>query len=326
MSALSSASVELEQVRSAKDSIAKWIEESLKKLSEIQLRPAKLRQDTATLELNQLTELCSGVADRVLQLSELEHQESGLVQGKYLPNLESQLSNLDSEISSVISTRGDIQAQINNYRVSLASVSKWLEEIAKSLDPLEKGGGLTLAQKKELATSKELELEGGSHRVESVKKAADRISSSLSNVDAQLVEEQLKSVDRRYNEMVKRVGRKRKILENTLQSYQDFQLDSDQVKQEIEAKIEEGAAKRGFELGPMESVHLALKSALKDVEGKQTILDTLDRRLTTLQPELEEGEIISAEQSLNNVIKLHSTACDLLRKRLRELAEELGNF
>jgi hypothetical protein len=57
MAQLSSAGLELEDVRVNKDSIAKWVEESLKKLKEIQNRPAKLRQDTAQVEINQLQDI-----------------------------------------------------------------------------------------------------------------------------------------------------------------------------------------------------------------------------------------------------------------------------
>jgi DNA repair exonuclease SbcCD ATPase subunit len=97
------------------------------------------------------------------------------------------------------------------------------------------------------------------------------------------------------------------------------------VRKSIEEKMIEGGAKRGFEIGPMEEHHQRLKAALKEVEGKQTILDTLDRRLTTLNPELEEEEVIQAENALTDVVKLHASACDALRKKLKELAEELGS-
>lgn len=57
MAQLSSASVELEEVRGNKDVIARWVEDSLKKLKEIQNRPAKLRPDTAQVEMNQLQDI-----------------------------------------------------------------------------------------------------------------------------------------------------------------------------------------------------------------------------------------------------------------------------
>lgn len=325
MAALSSASIELEEVRTCKESISRWVEDSRKKLQEISTRPAKLHPDTATMEMNVLQDIRQGVVDRTLHLAEIEAQESALVQSKYLPQLSADLASLDADVSSVIDSRLDVHAKIHNYRDSLASLTTWLEGIGNKMTPLEKGGGLTLPKKKECASQIWAELEAGSPRVEEVTSMGASILSSLSNVDAQLVEEQIKSVTRRFGEMKKRIERKRQILGSTATSYQDFQTDSEKVKSEIQALVAVGDSKRGFDIGPMEECHQMLKSALKDVEGKQTILDTLDRRLTSLLPELEEGEIISAEASLAAVVQLHSSACDTLRLRLRELAEELGS-
>lgn len=161
---------------------------------------------------------------------EIENQESGLVQLKYLPELNSQLSNLDAEVSQVIDTRMDIHSRINDYLTYLSNAQGWLDGLSSKFDPLEKGGGLTLLQKKDYAAQISLELFNGGSKVDDVKKAAENILPSLSNVDAQLVEEQLKNIDRRFGEMQKRVNRKQQILDTTIQSYKDFKVDSDQVR------------------------------------------------------------------------------------------------
>jgi nesprin-1 len=160
---------------------------------------------------------------------EIELQESGLVSVNYLPELNSQLANLDEQVSAVIESRLGVHSKINDYRTYLSNVQGWLDQVANKLDPLEKGGRLTLVQKKDYADQILKELENGAPKVQEVKSSAEAILPSLSNVDAQLVEEQLKGVDRRYGEMKKRLSRKKQILENTLVAYQDFKVDSDQV-------------------------------------------------------------------------------------------------
>lgn len=57
MAQLSSASLELDEVRGNKDTISRWVEDAASKLKEIQNRPAKLRQDTAQVEMNQLNDI-----------------------------------------------------------------------------------------------------------------------------------------------------------------------------------------------------------------------------------------------------------------------------
>lgn len=97
------------------------------------------------------------------------------------------------------------------------------------------------------------------------------------------------------------------------------------MRKEIEAKIDATDFKLGFEIGPMEEAQGKIKLTLKELEGKQSILDSLERVLNSLKPELEPVEIIEVEQSLEETLKLYSTSCEMLRKKLRELSEELGS-
>lgn len=270
--------------------------------------------------------LKQGVADKLMQLAEVEIQEAGLVKVKYQPDLEQKLTSLDSEVSKVIDARLSIHGKINDYRAYLASTQAWLDELSNKLEPLEKGGGLILAKKVEYVNQILVEFDGGSTKLDEVKKSANEIMSSVSNVDCQMVEEQIKSVDRRFGEMKKRISRKQQILGTTVQSYEDFKKDLDTCKQEIESKSAiDLDMKVGFEANSLESYHQSLKASLKEIESKQAVLDTLDRRLTTLQPELEEVEIIEAENALANVLKIHSAACESIRAQLGSIADALGS-
>jgi len=196
--------------------------------------------------------------------------------------------------------------------------------LSNKLEPLEKGGGLTLPRKGDYLNDMLKEFDAGSSKLEDVKKSAGEIMPSISNVDCQMVEEQIKSLDRRFGEMKKRISRKQQILSTTIKSYDDFNKDLETCKNDIESKGQQLAEiKLGFELVPIENQLQSMKTSLKEIEGKQAILDTLDRRLTTLQPELEEAEIVEAEASLAGVLKLHETTCENVKKNMVLITDSL---
>jgi nesprin-1 len=259
----------------------------------------------------------------LLQLAEIENHEAGLVKAKYQPELERSLQNLDSEVTKVIDSRLGVHSKINDYRTYLSNAQSWLDGLSNKLEPLEKGGGLTLPQKGEYVNDILKEFDGGASKLEDVKHSAGEIMPSISNVDCQMVEEQIKSIDRRFGEMKKRISRKQQILSTTIKSYEDFKNDLEAYKKDIAKKSQGDLDELGFEVVPIETHLQGMKSTLKEIEGKQAVLNTLDRRLTTLQPELEESEIVEAEAALADVTKLHTASVENVKKNIGIVTDSL---
>ncbi|ODN01313.1 Nesprin-1 [Orchesella cincta] len=325
MTELSSAGLELEEVKANKDAINRWVDEATGKLREIQNRPAKLRADTAQVEMNHLQDIRQGAADRLLQLYEIENQESGLIQGRYLPDLQQKLNDLDNDVSNIISSRLGVHAKITDYRTLVSNTQAWLDGFMSKLEPLEKGSGLPCQTKVEQVADIYKDFDVGASRLDDVKSTAQQIMSSISNVDANMVEEQMKALERRFGEIKKRIQRKQQILETALKSYQDFSNDLDTCQLDVtNKKLAHIGSKIGFEVPPAEAMVSATKTNLKDLESQQAVLGTLDRRLTTLQPELEDSEIRDAEDKLQSVIAAQAELCDEIKKQMAILNDALA--
>lgn len=318
MTELSSASLELEEVKANKDAINRWLDEAAAKLHDIQNRPAKLRSDTAQVEMNHLQDIHQGVADKLLQLHEIEAQEAAIIQGRYLPDLQQRIEQLDRDVTSIIDSRLGVQVKITDYRNLVSKVQSWLDGLMNKLEPLEKGSGLPCKTKVEKIAGIMTEFETGAPKLEEVKNMAQQIMSSISNVDANMVEEQMKALERRHGEIKKRIQRKEQILETALKSFDDFLNDLNTCQQECQMKktghVQD--SKIGYEVPPAESMLATTKANLKDLESQQVVLNTLDRRLTSLQPELEESEIKEAEEKLQKVVHEQGELCEELKVRV----------
>lgn len=254
-------------------------------------------------------------------MQDLDVQESGLVQEKYLPDLEMKLVNLESEAKKVIDGRLDSHAKIEDYRTLVSLTHNWLDGIANKLQTSEKGAaGLLCQQKIDLVKNIGLEFTGGYKKLADLNEKAADITKDVSSIDSQAVQEQLSGLDRRFAEMRKRIDRRNQLLESTNKNFENFKKDLGRCK------ALEGFSpnmKIGYDVQSAEALQATLKSKIKDLDGQQVILSTLERRLNSIRPELEVKEIKDAEDELTAVIGHHSALSDELRRTTLGLNDAL---
>lgn len=83
------------------------------------------------------------------------------------------------------------------------------------MEVLDKGSGLECVQKLAKIGEISQEFEANRPRIEQLKQKASAVIDQVSNLETQQVEEQLKAVERRHNDIHKRIQRKAQILEMT---------------------------------------------------------------------------------------------------------------
>lgn len=156
-----------------------------------------------------------------------------------------------------------------DYRASLAEAHKWLDSVVKRMENLEKGSPMSLDCHQKLKGILDLasELDAqGNQKVEDVKKLADQVFQCVSNLgkyhvndpqflefitstrltfpfllcsESQQVSEQLKSLERRENDIAKRVQRKAHMLETTKKNFETITQETQQLRDWIAAKMHE---------------------------------------------------------------------------------------
>jgi nesprin-1 len=83
------------------------------------------------------------------------------------------------------------------------------------MEVLDKGSGLECTQKLARLGEISQEFEANRPRIDQIKEKATAVMDQVSNLETQQVEEQLKAVERRHNDVHKRIQRKAQILEMT---------------------------------------------------------------------------------------------------------------
>lgn len=218
--------------------------------------------------------------------------------------LEKMLDNLENELTAVIAQKQANQEIIDEYRQNIQVITNWFDNLAKRIDAIDKGSGLNCQQKQTAIVDLQAEFDDqGPKRLDEVKRLASQVIDFVNNLDSQQVEEQTKSVERRYNDIAKRLQRKLQVLEMTRKGIEDTRNEIEQARDWVREKLVslQRPTPLGFESRKAEDKLNALKDLLKEADNKQLLKETLMKRIGNMTNELEPSEHNQLESSLKNL-------------------------
>lgn len=249
---------ELEEQARQKNALRSWVNQQRALCSEWKSRPAKLRSEAAQAELQAMNELLGSVGERRTRaMTELSIHHDGQDD-----DLEEGLNKLETELIEAIGEKQSAQDLIQKYRSQVQDIQSWFDSLSKKVDVIERGSGLTIGQK--IAAVKEITSEfesQGPGRLDEVKKLGDQVMDSVSNLDSQQIEEQMKSVERRYADVGKKLQRKAQVLDMTAQGIEATRKEIEDNREWISEKKQQARASGflGFESKQAEEKVSALK-------------------------------------------------------------------
>lgn len=239
-------------------------------------------------------------------------------------DIEQQLDILESDLMDSIARKTSGQNIIDDYRQSVADMHCWFDGIIKRMDVLDKGSGLNCAQK--LASMCEIKYEfddKGPAKMSDLKQKARDVSDIVSNLDGQQVEEQLKSVERRYNDVSKRTDRKAQVFEVTNRGVDAARKEIGQVQNWINSQITvlQSPQSLGYGSKSAESRLQRLKALTKEADAKQALAETLEKRVANMQNELEPLEKTQLETELRNLAASQRQLAGLIKSEIAAAGE-----
>lgn len=255
---------ELEEQARQKNALRSWVNQQRALCSEWKSRPAKLRSEAAQAELQAMNELLGSVGERRSRaLVELSLDRDG-----HDDDLEEGLNKLEGELMDAIGDKQAAQDLIQKYRSQVQDIQGWFDSLSKKVDVIERGSGLTIGQK--IASVKEITAEfesQGPSRLDDVKKLGDQVMDSVSNLDSQQIEEQIKSVERRYADIGKKLQRKSQVLDMTAQGIEATRREIQDNREWIGEKKQQARASEllGFESKLADEKVSALKVGRRSV-------------------------------------------------------------
>lgn len=223
-----------------------------------------------------------------------------------------------------IASKSTGQHIIDAYRKAIADMNTWFDNVIKKVDVIDIGSGLNCAQKLAAISDIQNEFEDqGPKKLFDLKQKAQKVTEVISNLDAQQVEEQLKTVDRRYNDISKRIDRKKQMLEATNKGVECARNEIEQVDNWTKQQIVNLQAPQaiGLQSGLAEERLHKLKALTKEVESKIALAETLGRRVANMQNDLEPLEQSQLEGELRDVETKQKDLVDLLKAEVATVSD-----
>ncbi|KAG5889989.1 hypothetical protein JTB14_035905 [Gonioctena quinquepunctata] len=299
LSDLTTSVAEFEEKDKQRKELQKWIKTQEALVNEWKKRPIKLRADAAKQELNNMNDLLATIGMRRNHLmTELR------AVGDENDELEKMLDNLENDLTSLIAHKRSDLETIDEYRQHIQVINNWFDNLVKRIDVIDKGSGLNCQQKQTAIKDLEAEFDDqGPKRLDEVKRLASQVIELVNNLDSQQVEEQTKSIERRYNDISKRLQRKLQVLQSTRQGIDDTRSEIESARDWIREKLVslQRPEPLGFESRKAEDKINSLSDLLKEAGNKLVLKETLMRRITNMTNELEPSEFNQLQNSLQSL-------------------------
>lgn len=213
---------------------------------------------------------------------------------------------------------------IDSYRNAITDMHSWFDNLIKKMDVLDKGSGLTCVQKLEAITEIKSDFdEQAPLKMKDLKQKSHDVHEIISNLDGQQVDEQMKSIDRRFNDISKRIERKAQIFDVTNRGVENARGEIEQIDNWTKQQINELQSPQalGFESKSADSRLQKLKALTKESDAKQALAETLEKRVANMQNELEPLEKSQLETELRNLQTTQKQLASLIQSEIGLVSE-----
>lgn len=220
---------------------------------------------------------------------------------------------------NAIALKTSNQNTIECYRLNAADLDTYFMNMIKKIDAVDIGSGLNCAHKLDAIASVQNECEDqGLQKLNDLKQNAQKVTEIINNLDAQQVEEKLKSSNRRYNDLIKRIARKAQMIGATNKGIRSVQSEIEQLNDWLTKQITSLQGPHIFNADSIQlNLHLQkLKAISKEADVKQVHADTLERRVANMQTDLEILERSQFDSDLREISNKQGNLADLITSEI----------
>ncbi|KAK9890573.1 hypothetical protein WA026_011943 [Henosepilachna vigintioctopunctata] len=291
---LTSTISELQEREKQKEDLKRWIETQRTVINDWKNKPTKLRPDGIKQDLATMNELLLSFGQRKQQLLTDFHSSD-------VSELENLLDALEVELCELIAQRQMHQELIEDYRQNLQGVNNWFDSLSKQIEAIDKGFWLHCQQKQSTLLEIKADFDENSpNKMDKVKTLAATIISIVNNLDSQLIEEQMKSLEKKYAEIQRRIHRKLEVIEIMQKVLDEMKSEINNAREWVKINLADLRKQEpiGFEVYKADDRLNALKSLLKETHNKTVLRDTILKRVNNMVNELEPSEKSHLENDL----------------------------
>lgn len=131
----------------------------------------------------------------------------------------------------------------------------------------------------------------------------------------------MKSVERRYNDIAKRIQRKLQMLEITYKAIDgtksEVATQNEWMQKEIDNILHPEPL--GYDSKSVKERQKKVANLLKETDGKKTVIDSLEKKVSNIQSELEPSEQMQLETELSELASKQKQLASLIKQEIERL-------
>lgn len=316
---------EFDQVLTKRDDLNDWIEQKTIFASDIASKPSKLRPESAAQDVKAINDVIEGVNQkRNMVVTELTNQ----LPDEEIADIEKRLDDLENILMNQLERKRSNQGIIDGYLKAVNDTKNYFDGVVQRLEVMDGPCGKNCEQKLADINSIKSEFETKAPQLkEQIKNKGQTLLEVISNLDAQQADDHLKSVQRRENDIKKRIERKIQLMNLTNKNIEKLQGEIDQTKFFLDDNIEklQTPATLGYVPKPIETHLQHLKNLTKDIENKQAFIDSLNKRITNMNAELDSSEQQKMKQCVGDLQKKEKKLIELVKAENARAVQGLNN-
>lgn len=131
----------------------------------------------------------------------------------------------------------------------------------------------------------------------------------------------MKSVERRYNDIAKRIQRKMQMLEITYKAIDGTKSEVNAQNEWMQKEIDNilHPEPLGYESKSVKERQKKIANLLKETDGKKTVIDSLEKKVSNIQAELEPSEQMQLESELSELASKQKQLASLIKQEIERL-------
>lgn len=132
---------------------------------------------------------------------------------------------------------------------------------------------------------------------------------------------QMKSVERRYNDIAKRIQRKLQMLEITYKAIDGTKSEVNAQNEWMQKEIDNilHPEPLSFDSKSVKDRQKKMANLLKETDGKKTVIDSLEKKVSNIQSELEPSEQMQLESELSELASKQKQLVSLIKQEIDRL-------
>ncbi|XP_067130355.1 LOW QUALITY PROTEIN: muscle-specific protein 300 kDa-like [Centruroides vittatus] len=329
--ALTSIVNEWEDAAQLKENVSKWTAERQIEVSHLQSAPLAMMPEVVNDEIRKLEEMKQDLADKLASIDTLEEKEKSINPEADESFLKEKLKNLDTQLTGLISNW-------NTHKSTLEELNALAEEINSDLDT--SSNKLELIEKSEMEEIKQKQLalqnfledtEKINGKLAKLKNKIEEVSKFLSEDHHQKQWDRIRSLEKKLDDLRKRVLRRQQSLELLQTNYDSVSMEMLSTYEWIEEKLVDiqSALHPGFHSKGIEDALKEAKSLQREVENKEVVIHSFEKRVEALLPDLETSEAEKLQDQLKKLKSKFDELCKAVSveiNRLNNLLEKSYEF